>query len=258
MLTLSIIAKQPQIPFPSYALRALMKQILEGMRAFHSSGFVHRDIKCDNILLHSPPGSGRVYAKISDFGFAKKEDTVNEQTYVAGTIPFMAPELFKLPTIISQKVDMYAIGIIFYKLITHEYPVDQPNAKLQGKALWDMPKIERLQKFENDILWNLLSKLLEFDPIKRITAAEALQHSFFSSLQEFDDISPEQQDLALQAAAAEFEGNENITQFDKDPTFIVSESTIKLFIQQYLISHPNQENLINNQNIQQKEEFQTI
>ncbi|KAA6392838.1 MAG: putative Hsp70 family protein with protein kinase domain [Streblomastix strix] len=220
MLTLSIITKQPQIPFPSYAVRALMKQILEGMRAFHASGFVHRDIKCDNILLHSPPGSGRVYVKISDFGFAKKEDTINVQTYIAGTIPFMAPELFKLPTIISQKVDMYAIGVIFYKLITHEYPVDYPNVKLQGKALRDMPKIERLQKFENDILWDLLSKLLEFDPIERITAAEALQHSFFTSLQEFDDISPEQQDLALQAAAAELEGNENITEFDKDPTFI--------------------------------------
>ncbi|KAA6359315.1 MAG: hypothetical protein EZS28_045158 [Streblomastix strix] len=87
MKTLDIIAKYPQIPLPSYTLRTLMKQILEGMRAFHSKNLVHRDIKCDNILLHSPPGSGRVYAKISDFGFAKKVDLINEQTYLAGTIP---------------------------------------------------------------------------------------------------------------------------------------------------------------------------
>ncbi|KAA6365767.1 MAG: hypothetical protein EZS28_038706, partial [Streblomastix strix] len=84
MMTLDIIAKQPEIPLPTYTLRALMKQILEGMRAFHSSGLVHRDIKCDNILLHSPPGSGRVHAKISDFGFAKKVDLNNKQTYLAG------------------------------------------------------------------------------------------------------------------------------------------------------------------------------
>ncbi|KAA6353651.1 MAG: hypothetical protein EZS28_050822, partial [Streblomastix strix] len=70
MMTLDIIAKYPDIPLPTYTLRALMKQILEGMRTFHSSGLVHRDIKCDNILLHSPPGYGRVHAKISDFGFA--------------------------------------------------------------------------------------------------------------------------------------------------------------------------------------------
>ncbi|KAA6373893.1 MAG: hypothetical protein EZS28_030579, partial [Streblomastix strix] len=55
--TLDIIAKQPDIQLPTQTLRALMKQIFEGMRAFHSSGLVHRDIKCDNILLHSPPGS---------------------------------------------------------------------------------------------------------------------------------------------------------------------------------------------------------
>ncbi|KAA6368401.1 MAG: hypothetical protein EZS28_036072, partial [Streblomastix strix] len=59
------------------------------MKVFHSAGLIHRDIKCDNILLHSPPGSGRVYAKISDFGFAKKEEMTSEQTYLAGTIPFM-------------------------------------------------------------------------------------------------------------------------------------------------------------------------
>ncbi|KAA6376221.1 MAG: hypothetical protein EZS28_028254, partial [Streblomastix strix] len=55
-------AKQPNIPLPTYTLRALMKQILEGMKAFHSSGLVHRDIKCDNILLQSPRVSGRVHS----------------------------------------------------------------------------------------------------------------------------------------------------------------------------------------------------
>ncbi|KAA6360285.1 MAG: hypothetical protein EZS28_044188, partial [Streblomastix strix] len=83
MMTLDIIAKQPDIQLPTYTLRALMKQIFEGMRAFHSSGLVHRDIKCDNILLHSPPGSGRVHVKISDFGFAKNLDLNNKQTYLA-------------------------------------------------------------------------------------------------------------------------------------------------------------------------------
>ncbi|KAA6374464.1 MAG: putative serine/threonine protein kinase [Streblomastix strix] len=134
MGTLNIIAQQRQIPLPSYLLRALMKQILEGMRMFHASGLVHRDIKCDNILLHSPPGSGRVYAQISDFGFAKYEDLIHEQTYHAGTIPYMAPEMFKKPLIVTQKVDIYALGITFYKLITHKYPVNEPSLKEQGEV----------------------------------------------------------------------------------------------------------------------------
>ncbi|KAA6389818.1 MAG: hypothetical protein EZS28_014654 [Streblomastix strix] len=86
--TLDIITKQPDIPLPTYTLRALMKQILEGTRIIHASGLVHRDIKCDNILLHSPPGTGRVYVKIADFGLAKSEDQNSERFYIAGTLPY--------------------------------------------------------------------------------------------------------------------------------------------------------------------------
>ncbi|KAA6398708.1 MAG: hypothetical protein EZS28_005763 [Streblomastix strix] len=110
MKTLNIIVKQPQIPLPSYTLRALMKQILEGIKFIHEVGLIHRDIKCDNILLHSPPGSGRVYAKISDFGFAKKEDLISDHTYPAGTIPYMAPELLQETIKSTQAVDIYALG----------------------------------------------------------------------------------------------------------------------------------------------------
>ncbi|KAA6363253.1 MAG: hypothetical protein EZS28_041220 [Streblomastix strix] len=193
------------------------------MRAFHSSGLVHRDIKCDNILLHSPPGSGRVHAKISDFGFAKKVDLNNKQTYLAGTIPFMSPEQFHDNPIITQKVDIYALGITFYKLITHKYPVNERNFKEQGKMLTQLKSIKRPSEIKDNLLWDLLSRLFEFDPIKRITAAEALQHPYCTSPEALSDISKEQQDLASEAAVAQIKGDSNITEFDKDPTFIVSE-----------------------------------
>ncbi|KAA6383655.1 MAG: hypothetical protein EZS28_020819 [Streblomastix strix] len=227
MKTLDIIAKQPQIPLPSFALRALMKQILEGMRAFHSADLVHRDIKCDNILLHSPPGSGRVYAKISDFGFSKKVDFKNEQTYLAGTLPFMSPEQFNDNPIITQKVDIYALGITFYKLITHKYPVNERNIKEQAKKMIQLKSIERPSQIKDNLLWDLLQSLLEFDPNKRISAAQALQHSYFTSPEAIADVSKEQQDLASLAAVSELEENSTITQFDKDPTFIVSETKDK-------------------------------
>ncbi|KAA6372802.1 MAG: putative ADNP homeobox protein 2 [Streblomastix strix] len=225
MLTLDVIAQQSDFSLPTYTLRALMKQILEGMRAFHSSGFIHRDIKCDNILLHSPPGSGRVYAKISDFGFAKKDDQIGGQTYLKGTVPFFAPEMFQFPTELSQKVDIYAIGITFYKLLTHKYPVNEGNYEAQRKC--------------------------EDDPDERITAAEALQHPYFTSPEALADISKEQQDLASLAAVAEIEEDSNITEFDKDPSFIVAESIIKKFILENIhLQQPQQQ--INIQQIKLK------
>ncbi|KAA6390713.1 MAG: putative serine threonine protein kinase [Streblomastix strix] len=183
---------------------------IEGMRAFHSAGLVHRDIKCDNILLNSPPGSGRVHIKISDFGFAKKVDLNVAQTYTAGTVPYMGPELFKKPIRLTQKVDIYALGITFYKLITHKYPVNEGNFKEQGKKMVLLKSIGRPSEIKDNLLWNLLSKLLEFDPDKRISAAEALQHPYFTSSEALADISPEQQELASIAFIEEEEEEEDL------------------------------------------------
>ncbi|KAA6400419.1 MAG: putative sugar porter family MFS transporter [Streblomastix strix] len=219
MQTLNIIAKQPQIPLPSYTLRALMKQILEGMRVFHSAGLIHRDIKCDNILLHSPPGSGRVHAKISDFGFAKQEDLINEQEDRAGTLPYMAPEILKKNQIITQKVDIYALGITFYHLVTHKYPVNERNIKEQQNKMLQLNCLKRPSEVKNDLFWDILSKLLDFDPDKRITAEQALQHPYFTSPEALTDISPEQEDLAQLAVFSELDGDKSITEYDKNSSF---------------------------------------
>ncbi|KAA6359775.1 MAG: hypothetical protein EZS28_044698 [Streblomastix strix] len=128
------------------------------MRIFHETELVHRDIKCDNILLHCPPGTGRVYAKISDFGFAKKEDQIHEQTYFAGTLPFMAQQFHK-SAFITQKVDIYALGITFYNIIAHKYPVNERNIKEQAKKMAQIQSIKRPSEIKNDILWDLLSKI---------------------------------------------------------------------------------------------------
>ncbi|KAA6383724.1 MAG: hypothetical protein EZS28_020749 [Streblomastix strix] len=147
--TLNLFAKQPQITLPSF----------EGMRIFHRTGLVHRDIKCDNILLHCPPGTGRVYAKISDFGFAKKEDSKHEQTYAKGTLPYLSQENFLKKALITQKVDIYALGITFYNIIVHKYPVNYATFELQQKKMVQIQSIERPSQIKDDLLWNLLSQI---------------------------------------------------------------------------------------------------
>ncbi|KAA6369711.1 MAG: putative CAMK family protein kinase [Streblomastix strix] len=234
MGTLNIVAKQQQIPLPSYVLRALMNQILAGIKTFHDSGLIHRDIKCDNILLHSPPGSGRVYSKISDFGFAKYEDLINEQTYRAGTFLYMAPEMFKKPLIVTQKVDIYALGITFYHLITHKYPVNEQSLKEQGIKINQMKSIERPLEITDNLLWDLLSQMLEFDPDKRIIAADALIHPYFNGSEASDDISEEQKKLASLATDAEINGKKIISGIDKNPSFIVAEKEIQKFFLPYI------------------------
>ncbi|KAA6372904.1 MAG: hypothetical protein EZS28_031569 [Streblomastix strix] len=213
MMTLDIIAKQPQITLSNYALRALMKQILEGIRSFHAAGLVHR-----------PPGSGRVHAKISDFGFAKKENQINEESDSnAGTLMYMSPEQFHENLIITQKVDIYAVGITFYHIITHKYPVNQRNFDEQKKKFAQIKNIERPHEITDNLLWDLLSKLMEFNPDKRITADQAILHPFFTS-DEASDISVEQFELAALYDFPEFEKDQFFAKFDINPNFIVPES----------------------------------
>ncbi|KAA6337344.1 MAG: hypothetical protein EZS28_052797 [Streblomastix strix] len=93
----------------------------------------------------------------------------------------MSPEQFHDNPIITQKVDIYALGITFYKLITHKYPINGRNIKEQGTMMAKLKSIDRPSEIKDNILWDFLSKLLKFDSDKRITAAEAHQHPYFTT-----------------------------------------------------------------------------
>ncbi|KAA6362424.1 MAG: hypothetical protein EZS28_042049 [Streblomastix strix] len=93
-----LIESKLDLPIP--IIRAIMRQLLkqfESVRLMHEKGIIHRfrDIKGQNILLHSPPGSGLIVLKIADFGLIKEQKQVEQSTLmtVAGTMPFMPPEM---------------------------------------------------------------------------------------------------------------------------------------------------------------------
>ncbi|KPJ65292.1 MAG: hypothetical protein AMJ43_11015, partial [Coxiella sp. DG_40] len=85
-------------------------QILSAIGAFHNMGFVHCDLKPDNILFDA----SQRQAKLIDFGFAAAPD---QQMLAAGTIGYMAPEVVK-GTAINQRSDLYSLGVIIYEILS--------------------------------------------------------------------------------------------------------------------------------------------
>lgn len=112
---------------PVDALEAsqLIEQLCEALAYAHSQGVVHRDLKPENVLVGR---DGRV--KIADFGIAKllAESATNDLMLTAtharlGTARYMAPEQMRGEGPIDARTDLYALGVIFFELLTGELPL---------------------------------------------------------------------------------------------------------------------------------------
>ena len=96
-------------------------QTLHALRAGHAQRVYHRGLKPEQLLIDA---YGNV--KVSDFGFSRiveRDHAVIRQIYVGmGNVAYMAPELYQDPTMTGPQTDIYALGIIFYELLTRKLP----------------------------------------------------------------------------------------------------------------------------------------
>ncbi|WP_084339970.1 serine/threonine-protein kinase StkP [Streptococcus pneumoniae] len=102
----------------------IMGQILLAMRLAHTRGIVHRDLKPQNILL-TPDGT----AKVTDFGIAVAfaETNLTQTNSMLGSVHYLSPEQARGSKATVQS-DIYAMGIIFYEMLTGHIPYDGDSA----------------------------------------------------------------------------------------------------------------------------------
>lgn len=157
---------------------------------------VHRDIKLQNWLFPSEPCMDDEI-KLIDFGFSKQIQTDTKLVATtAGTVEYLAPEMLHTRSVVSQKGDCWALGVILF-MILGGYP------PFSGKS--NMEIIEAIRNY--DLKWfksrfskvskpalDLIKKLLHKDYEKRFTCKEALQHEWITTLAggaDNDSIDPE-------------------------------------------------------------------
>jgi eukaryotic-like serine/threonine-protein kinase len=158
---------------PGLAIEILM-QLCDALEAAHGAGIVHRDLKPDNIFLVSS-GEATPQVKLLDWGIAKVVDDGDRRTMqgqLIGTPDYLAPEQ-AIAGHISPATDVYALGVIAYKLFVGRLPFTATSAQdmltmhyreppLRPSFLWpDMPP--RLE----DLVLAMLAK----DPKLRPTIA---------------------------------------------------------------------------------------
>ena len=149
-----------------------MPQICDALQYAHDQGIVHRDIKPENILLDR---QGRV--KVADFGLAKlvgersnpsprpsphpmaervagrpgegRTPALTDAGKVMGTPAYMAPEQAEHPAEVDHRADIYALGVVFYQMLTGELPgkpIDPPSRKVQIDVRLDEVVLRALEK----------------------------------------------------------------------------------------------------------------
>ncbi|MCL7049865.1 hypothetical protein MKW94_021132 [Papaver nudicaule] len=164
-------------------VRFYSKSILQGLLYIHQKGFVHCDIKLQNILLCCS-ANGFSELKIADFGLAKKSDKNSEEEIIGlrGTPLYMSPESVSSNEIESPS-DIWALGCIISEMITGK-PAWGFNGNSDISALLyrigfkdELPEIPNAISEEGK---DFLRRCFVRDPLKRWTAEMLLNHPFIA------------------------------------------------------------------------------
>ena len=146
-----------------------LRDIAAGLVELHGIPILHRDLKPQNVLLHEGTW------KLADFGIARDldETTATLTWRGAGTLPYMAPELFDPPYAATVESDLYAFGCIAYQLWAGSVPFssDDPHELVRMHKTFEVPA---LPDSVNVSLRRLIVRLLDKDPASRPLDARAV------------------------------------------------------------------------------------
>jgi serine/threonine-protein kinase len=112
---------------PITLVLTIFRMILQGVGAAHAEGLIHRDLKPANVLIRAKDG----VAKVTDFGIAKGEEDAKAgrgmTRGIIGSLAYMAPEQVRGQRDLDKRVDIYALGIVLFELLTGRVPFEAPS-----------------------------------------------------------------------------------------------------------------------------------
>jgi len=175
-----------RLPYPE--TRLIITQALDALSYAHSKGYIHRDIKDQNILVS---GSGHaIVAKLTDFGLAKSftqsgMSGVTVAGEMAGTLAYMPPEQLRNFRDVRPQSDIYALGMTAYSLLTGVLALNLTSKTSVAdtiKAIFDEPAIP-LRERAPDVpaqVCEIIDRSLVKDPAHRWQSAAAMRNALLS------------------------------------------------------------------------------
>jgi serine/threonine protein kinase len=177
----------------------LFAQVLEGVKAAHQAGVIHRDLKPDNILI-SQGKDAQIQVRLLDFGLAKirlpeladaNGASMTAPGTVLGTIGYMSPEQLT-GSAVDERSDLFSVGVMVVEALTGCRPFNGKNyhelltSILHGAfhLPTDSPEAERLDA----VLQNCMAK----DRSDRFSSAAAMQRELIPAIREYRPLNSQQ------------------------------------------------------------------
>ncbi|CAH1998590.1 unnamed protein product [Acanthoscelides obtectus] len=155
--------------------RMFFRQIVSAVAYLHSSGFAHRDLKPENVLLDKYQN-----LKLIDFGLCANPDggMTSPLLTSCGSPTYAAPELVMGRQYLGAEVDIWAMGVLLYALLSGTLPFDDVSIDALYKKILSGKYHE--PAFMSKESLSLLRSMLQVDPNKRITIKELLSHPWLT------------------------------------------------------------------------------
>ena len=149
-------------------LKKIFKQIFEAISYLHQKDISHRDIKLENILMNN-----NYEVKIIDFGFGLYNPSHKKIDFFCGTPKYIAPEILNGNGYLGEKVDLWSLGVLIYKIYCDSYPF---NGRNKRELYFNIKKGKyKIPVNIPDNTKNIITNLIVVDPMQRINCEIVLQ-----------------------------------------------------------------------------------
>jgi len=158
-------------------VKLIFKQLVDGVSYLHKNNIAHRDLKLENILIDDNKN-----IKVIDFGFSLVTPRNKPLNVCCGTPSYMAPELIAKKNYYGHLVDIWALGILLFVLLSGYFPFKAPtNGELYNKITSGQYQIP--DNLSSDVK-SLIKRMLRMNPHERPSAQEILNDKWITGAQE--------------------------------------------------------------------------
>ncbi|KAJ3149488.1 MAP/microtubule affinity-regulating kinase 3 [Geranomyces variabilis] len=176
-----LITNHPASLTPQF-VRRIFRELVSAVAYLHAQNIAHCDLKIENILVDSDTG-----VKVTDFGLAQRFVPDGPLlTTRCGSEEYAAPELIQALPYDGRKIDVWALGIVLFTLLTNEMPFthrpgERPRRMFHRIARGDYAfPLAGGRQPAGEMAKDLVKRMLTTNPAKRITAEEILRHPYLT------------------------------------------------------------------------------